>query len=141
MPTLSKLVALAAALPLAVAGAGAAAPEVSLSSSYTIGIRGFVPVICRANLQATSAATSGGVQQLGALSEFCNNAGGYRVVADYSANLAGGNLLVDGKAIPLTDAGSVVVSQSDHADIASHQIALDVPAGADGSLSFRVETL
>lgn len=140
MRTLSKLVAMGIALPFAVVSADAAAPEVGLSGSYTINIRGFVPVICRANLQASSVAATGGAQQLGSLNEFCNNASGYRVVADYSPSLAGGSLLVDGRAISLTGEGSVVVSQTDHAGIASRQVALDVPAGTDGSISFRVET-
>ena len=72
--------------------------------------------------------------------EFCNSPNGYRVVADYSASLAGASLLVDGTAVPLADGGSIVVSQSDSAAIADHSLALQLPEGGQtGNISFRIE--
>jgi len=136
----AALVALAAMLP---ATAGAMGSEITLGQSqYTIGITGFVPVICRAELGASAVPVSSGTVQLGALQEFCNSANGYRVVADYSPSLANATLLVDGAPVALSATGSSVVSQSDKASVASHQLSLELPEGtAAASLSFRIEPL
>lgn len=120
----------------------AVAPAVDMSSSYTIGIRGFVPVICRVSLDAATAATQPGVQRLGALKEFCNSPNGYRVQANYSANLAQAKLLIDGVPVPLQKDGSVVVSRSNSAAIATHTVELDLgKAVSGGSISFQIQPL
>lgn len=132
------LAGLCAAVP-----AAAFAPGVGVGSSqFTISVVGFVPVICRANVDATMVAPTAGTQQLGTLSEFCNNPNGYRVIADYSRSLDGAKLLVDGQKVVLRGTGSSVISQSDQAAIASHSLALDLPKGISaGSISFRIEPL
>ena len=112
------------------------------SSRYTIGISGFVPVICRATVNATSVAPTAGTVQLGSLNEFCNSPRGYRVHADYSASLSSAKLVVDGVEKPLGTDGTVVVSSSDHAAIVNRDVALDVPEGVQGgTISFRIEPL
>ena len=122
--------------------ATADAPGVNLSSSYTIGIRGFVPVICRAKLDATSAGTGAGVQQLGSLNEFCNSPNGYRVQASYSPNLANAKLLIDGVAVPLSGEGSVTVTSSNGPAIAKRSVELDLGEGVEGgSISFQIQPL
>ena len=123
--------------------AAAVAPGVDVGGDqFAIGVVGFVPVICRANVDASLVSPGTETTSLGSLNEFCNSPGGYRVVANYSPSLASGTLVVDGQGIALTSAGSVVVSQSDHAAIDSHELQLDLPEGvSDGSLSFRIEPL
>lgn len=136
--------ALAAACGLAFAAvpATAFAPAVQTTSSYTIGIRGFVPVICRASLNATTALVDAGVQQLGALNEFCNSPNGYKVEAHYSPNLASATLLIDGVPVTLDNGGSVVVSHSSYAAITSRSVALDLAQPVQGgSISFRIQPL
>lgn len=129
--------ALAGALVLAVP-ASAVAPGVNLGSGqFTIGLTGFVPVICRASVDATVVAPSAGTVQLGALNEFCNSPNGYVVVANYSASLGKATLLVDGKAVPLGADGTTIVTQSDTAAISTHELALQ--GASQGSLSFRIE--
>ena len=129
--------ALAGALVLAVP-ASAVAPGVNLGSGqFTIGLTGFVPVICRASVDATVVAPSAGTVQLGALNEFCNSPNGYVVVANYSASLGKATLLVDGKAMPLGADGTTIVTQSDTAAISTHELALQ--GASQGSLSFRIE--
>ena len=129
--------ALAGALVLA-APASAVAPGVNLGSGqFTIGLTGFVPVICRASVDATVIAPSAGTVQLGALNEFCNSPNGYVVVANYSASLGKATLLVDGKAVPLGADGTTIVTQSDTAAISTHELALQ--GASQGSLSFRIE--
>lgn len=126
----------AAAVP---ADAGASGLQVG-SNRYTINLEGFVPVICRATVDSAMINPTAGTTQLGSLNEFCNDAAGYSVYADYSGSLAGGNLIVDGTPVPLQSSGTSLVSSSDHAAIASHDISLELPDGVSGgSLSFRIE--
>jgi hypothetical protein len=74
------------------------------------------------------------------LKEFCNSPSGYRVVADYSPELASAKLIVDGVPVALAAEGSTVVSQSDSAAIADHSLALEMPQdGQTGTISFRIE--
>lgn len=135
----------AAALVAFATPAVAVAPGIGVGDSqFAIGVTGFVPVICRASVEAdmvTPQATGEmRTASLGTLREFCNSPTGYRVVADYSPSLESGRLVVDGQEIALTSAGSVVVSKSDQAAIASHTVELEAPEGVtQGSLSFRIE--
>lgn len=123
--------------------ATAVSPNVGLASGqFTIGISGFVPVICRTSLDASMVAPTAGTVQLGSLREFCNSPNGYRVHADYSPELARARLLVDGRPVPLGRGGTSVVSHSNRAAIDSHSLALDLPQGVSGgSISFRIEPL
>lgn len=133
--------ALAASSAIALPAA-AVSPGVDVGASrFTIGIQGFVPVICRANLDAAIVTPTTGTTQLGALKEFCNAPNGYRVVADYSPSLAGAKLYVDGNVVQLGSDGATEVSRSDVAAIGSHSLALELPQGVqDGAISFRIET-
>ena len=125
------------------APASAVAPGIGLASSqFTIELVGYVPVICRASVDASLVGTAAGSNSLGSLNEFCNSPGGYRVHADYSASLASAKLIVDGTAVALSDTGSSVISQSDSAAIDSHDLSLELPEGVEGGqLSFRIEPL
>lgn len=140
---LSKLGLVVAGLCATVAPASGFEPSVSVGGSkYTIGISGFVPVICRANVEASVIAPNAGTVSLGTLKEFCNSPAGYRVVADYSPGLADARLLVDGREVALGDAGSVTVSQSDHAAAITRAVELQLAQdGQTGSLTFRIEPL
>ena len=138
---LSKLGLVIAGLCATVAPASGFEPSVSVGGSkYTIAISGFVPVICRANVEASMIAPTAGTVSLGTLKEFCNSPAGYRVVADYSPSLANAKLLVDGQEVALDEAGSVTVSQSDQAAIINRAVELELTQeGQTGSLSFRIE--
>ncbi len=121
----------------------ASAPGVDAASSrYSITLSGFVPVICRASVDATMVDAQEGLAPLGSLNEFCNSPTGYQVYADHSPELDGASLVVDGVAMPLSDAGSTLVSQSDHAAIESRSVSLDLPEGVStGSISFRIQPI
>ena len=138
---LSKLGLVIAGLCATVAPASSFEPSVSVGrSQYSIGISGFVPVICRANVEASVIAPHAGTVSLGTLKEFCNSPSGYRVVADYSPALADAKLLVDGEEVLLDQGGSVTVSQSDQAAIINRAVELQLAQdGQTGSLSFRIE--
>lgn len=138
---LIKPVVAVAALCASALPAGAFAPSVEVGGAqFTISLVGYVPVICRANVDATSVAPVAGTTSLGMLKEFCNSPSGYRVIADYSPALAQAKLIVDGKPVPLTKDGSTVVTQSNSAQIADHALAIELPKnGQTGNISFRIE--
>lgn len=138
---LFKLGLVAAALTATIAPANSFEPSVAVGAQqFTIGVVGYVPVICRANVDASLVAPVAGTVSLGTLNEFCNSPTGYRVVADYSSALVGSKLVIDGIETPLNEGGSVVISGSDQANIASRAVALQLAKdGQAGSLSFRIE--
>lgn len=137
----TKTALVAAGLCATIAPAGAFAPSVDVGSAqFTIGIVGYVPVICRANVDASMIAPVAGTTSLGTLREFCNSPSGYRVIANYSPELAQAKLIIDGKPVPLHKDGSTVISQSNTAAIADHSLALELPKnGTVGNISFRIE--
>jgi hypothetical protein len=124
---------------LALAGsASATAP----SSNYTLRITGYVPVICNATLDASIVPVNGGQVSLGQLNEFCNSPNGYNVYVDASPTLADASLVIDGTVVDIADEGSTLISSSTHADIASRNVALNLPETADaGTLSVRIVAL
>ena len=127
------------AIALLAAAATAAPAFAENVAQYRIGIEGYVPLICRASVDAPTVPTAAGESKLGQLNEFCNNSAGYKVYADYSPELANAVLLVDGKAVSLSESGTALVSQSEGAAIASHDLALSLPQGVSGgTLSFRI---
>lgn len=138
---LNKIALAAAGLIASVAPAGAFAPSVDVGSAqFRIDVVGYVPVICRANVEASMVSPVAGTTSLGMLKEFCNSPTGYRVIADYSPSLAQAKLIVDGKPVPLTKDGSTVVTQSNSAAIVDHTLALELPKnGQVGNISFRIE--
>ena len=139
-------------LPLAilVAAAAGSAPALGVApglpvdgASTTIGIHGYVPVICHARVSADSAPVEAGTASLGQLREFCNNPRGYRVLADYSPSLAHAKILVDGVPVPLQKDGTTVISRSNRAAMDTRNLALELPKRVEGggSISFRIEPL
>lgn len=125
------------------APAVAIAPGVEIASSrFSIGLVGYVPVICRATVEANMVGTQEGVASLGSLNEFCNSPTGYKVYADHSSSLADANLVVDGHKVPLDGTGSTLISSSEGAAIESRDLSLELPENVEGgSLSFRIEAL
>lgn len=140
---IKAIVAGATGLAVALGATAAFAAPQTGSSQMSFDIVAKVPVICRAQMIGTPSATTASTYRLGALSEFCNNAGGYRVIAEYSPSLANAKLMVDGKPVPLNKSGSAVVSQSSRAAIASRDVTLELAKGGapDGQISFRIEPL
>jgi hypothetical protein len=98
------LAALVAALPLTAARAG--------EQTARIELRGYVPVICRADFESAPFVGPDKKVQLGALHEFCNAGSGYRVVVEYQPGADPGILLVDGRPVFLGSSGSTVIQQA-----------------------------
>jgi hypothetical protein len=134
----------AAALSSFVAvNASAISPALNVGSGrFTLTITGFVPVICRANVGATSVPAAAGEVSLGTLEEFCNNPNGYEIYADHSAALAEGSLIVAGQKVELSDSGSTLIRKTDRAGIANSGVTLEVPQGVSSAqISFRIVPL
>jgi hypothetical protein len=130
-------VAAALATALSVSGANASQP-----AGFELRIHGYVPVICRATVETVVSTPRRGVVQLGLLKEFCNSANGYEVWVDYSPQLSGSLLMVDGRAVRLAGSHSVRISQSSHAAMQSRDLVLNLQGQRpEGSLSFRVVPL
>ena len=137
---IAKIAAVAAsAVLLAMAPASYAQGD---AGQYRIGVAGHVPVICRVSVDANQLAPNAGTTSLGNLNEFCNNARGYQVVADYSPVMAGGSLVVDGVEIPLNSNGTVTVSRSATAASTHRKVELKLAgSGQPGALTFRIMPL
>lgn len=124
------------------AGGAVSSPAFNTKTSFSLQLRGFVPVICRATVDATNVAPQEGLVDVGTLSEFCNSPTGYQVWADYSPSLAGASVVLDGESVALSDSGSTMLSATDHAGIKSRDMALELPSDTvAGSLSIRVVAL
>jgi hypothetical protein len=120
----------------------ASSGEPTDSANYTIGITGFVPVICRASVDETIVRGAAGKTSLGNLNEFCNSPNGYQVFVEGSPELANATIVVDGNRVPLAATGPTLISSSNGPSIVSHRLVLQTPSGnAGGSLSIRVVAL
>lgn len=130
----------AALSSFAAVNASAVNPALDVGSGrYVLGITGFVPVICRASVDATAVPVTAGEVSLGTLSEFCNSPNGYEIYADHSAALAGGSIMVAGQKVSLSETGSTRIRMSDHAAIQSNGVSLEVPEGvATAQIAFRI---
>lgn len=137
--------ALVAAALSSFAAVNASAGDTGLdigSSRYTLSITGFVPVVCRATVDATSVPAVAGEVSLGTLNEFCNSPNGYAIYADHSAALAGGSIVVGGQKIQLSETGSTRIRMSGHAAIQNNGVSLEVPEGVTSAqIAFRIVPL
>jgi hypothetical protein len=103
----------------------------------TFEVSGFVPVICRANLNSAIVPVTDGEAPLGTLNEFCNSPAGYEIFVESSSELDGAMLLVDGREVPLSGSRPALIVSSKGPAIAARDIRL-ASAGQGGSLNFRI---
>jgi hypothetical protein len=112
------------------------------AATYTIELRGYVPVVCRVSMDQTLIQPIDKHAQipLGTLHEFCNSPNGYEVWVDHAPGLQTAAFYVDGKRVPFSPHGSTLVSDSRNAAIRNHELALDTGKnGAEpASLSLRI---
>lgn len=118
----------------------ASSGEPAGSASYSIGITGYVPVICRAEFNSSVVPTNPGATSLGHLQQFCNSPNGYQIFVDSSPELANATLMVGGRKVTLSGSGSTLVTASQGPAITSDNVVLQ-SHGASGSLSFRIVAL
>ncbi|WP_156389441.1 hypothetical protein [Brevundimonas sp. Root1423] len=115
---------------------------VGVSDEYTLAIRGYVPVICRASVEANNVVPVRGQASLGRLREFCNSPNGYEVWLDHTPGLAGAAMVVDGERVEFSPGSATLLSKSTHAAVASRNLAMEMPRdGMAGHMSIRVVAL
>jgi hypothetical protein len=108
------------------AGVPAQAGNGSNSSSITIGIHAFVPVICHVELNGSPGMPgSDGIVPLGMADEFCNAPQGYRVLIQHPAGLVDAAVYRNGVRIPLSPAGETVLTDSSQPALQQLALALD----------------
>lgn len=129
----SKLVSLGAAACVLASPAAAA--------TYGVKLQGFVPVTCNVSTQNAVVNVNADMVEIGQVREFCNNAAGYTVHLDYNQSMTGAKLLVGGREIDLTDAGTVAFASEANAAIKTRDLSLDL-AGVESldnlQISFRI---
>ena len=112
------------------------------SSSTTIRIQAFVPVLCHVRLDTSvGVPDDNGVASLGTAKEFCNASRGYRVIVQHPTNLQGAALISDGQRIPLSATGETIITDASHAAIRSVSLAADLGDVPERfrSISIRIE--
>lgn len=129
-----KALAGAAALLAIVSGATATS-----AASWTIELHGTVPLICHADLSQQVAPSTGGVVNLGALKELCNDGMGFHVYANTPAG-TGGAFLVDGRTVPVSASGQTEIDAQNSASIATLQLAYD-PQGGQAPTSMNISVV
>ena len=138
---MSRSLSVLLAIALTGGAATIAQAEAPASASFSIGITGYVPVTCRASLDATVVPASAGETSLGQLREFCNSPNGYQIFVDSSPELANATLVIGGRTVELSDSGSTLVSFSGGPAITANDVVLQNADGGPGTLSFRIVAL
>jgi hypothetical protein len=114
------------AATLAVASAATA----TSAATWTIELRGTVPLVCHADLpQSVAPVTTGAIVSLGQLNELCNDGNGFHVYANTPAG-TGGAFVVDGRTVPVSASGQTEIDSSMSAVVTSKQLAYDPQGGA-----------
>ncbi|WP_156400572.1 hypothetical protein [Caulobacter sp. Root655] len=133
---------LAAAAFLGLATSAVAAPNDAAPNNYELRLEGHVPVICRVDLENSSASASQATE-LGRMTEFCNSAAGYEVWLSHAQGLHDAAIYVDGQRIALSSTGVTLISRSATAASQAHMVRLDpgADAGQIGDLSLRIAAL
>ncbi|HWE48089.1 MAG TPA: hypothetical protein VG407_18880 [Caulobacteraceae bacterium] len=130
MKTLTKCVSAAAALAVGVGAASTAGG--AGAATWTIQLRGTVPLICNAALNSQGNPNSGNGNQkklhLGQLTELCNNGNGYTVYATTPAGVTG-DFVVDSKTIPVQSSGVTAIDMSSTAAVEKREVFFEPQGG------------
>jgi hypothetical protein len=140
MKTLTKYASAAAALAVGLGVAGTAGG--AGAATWTIQLRGVVPVICNVNLSAQGNPNNGGGNQkkihLGQLSELCNNGNGYTVYATTPAGVSG-DFVVGNQTVPVQSSGVTAIDSSATAAAVKQELFFEPQGGqAPATISLSV---
>lgn len=92
-------------------------------ANRSITLRGYVPLVCRAEYVPAIAFQTDGVVALGSVREFCNAGRGYRVVVEFTPTEDPGSLILNGEEVALDQSGSMVVAEVGGPSILSRDLA------------------
>lgn len=140
--------AIASLAVLATVGTAFAADPGSISnrSSYTVEIRGWVPVICQATFQATNVqrVSNTGPINVGGVSVFCNDPRGFQLFVDHAPGVRNGFVIVDRvgqpqQRLPMGLNGSTLIASSETAARGIYNVSLDLEdASRISTMSLRM---
>ena len=121
------------ALPLVVlALAAAPASAADAGGGLVLGLRGHVPVVCRAQVEWAPAAPEA-ASRAGTLAAFCNSGEGYEIWADHAPGSQQATVLVDGRAVSLSSEGATRLLEASGPASTRHEVKL-----ASGETAFTV---
>jgi hypothetical protein len=118
------------------------AASAETAGTATFSLRLTVPLVCTVNHQSAISASGSGYR-LGALREFCNAPGGYRLVVNYApGSMKGAVVAVGEERVVLDGSGRAVVSQQAGPRVRDREIYAEPgAAGFDTDrLEFNLET-
>lgn len=106
----------------------------------TFRLSAVVSTVCNVSFTGTAAQT-GDLIDLGQFAELCNDRHGFRITMSHGAELAGAELMVDGRAIPLSASGqTVIVDENQPMErVQSVQLRVNGTLAETPSISFRIE--
>lgn len=129
---------LIAALIVAASAAPASAANLERESFRLSAI---VPTVCNVSFGGTVNAAGNDVIDLGNVSELCNDRHGFRITMSHGAELQGAQLIVDGRAIDLSNSGQTVIVDENQPmqRVQSLQLRVDGAVTQMPNLFFRIE--
>lgn len=130
---------IAIGLTVLIATATGAYASANTQADYQIGISGFVPLNCHADVTGTPAKPSSGLVDLGTLRKSCNNSAGYQVWVDSAPGISNAAFYIDGRRVALSSTGSTMISSSSTA--ATRLRRLQLAGNGLQAISIRVVAL
>ena len=140
MKTLTKCASAAAALAVGLGVAGSAGG--AGAATWTIQLRGVVPLVCNVDLNSQGNPNNGNGNQkkihLGQLSELCNNGNGYTVYATTPAGVTG-DFVVGNQTVPVQSSGVTPIDSSATAAVTKQELFFEPQGGpAPATISLSV---
>jgi hypothetical protein len=104
-------------------------------------LSGIVHTICRLEFSGYGTPQDEGLIDFGAFTQLCNARSGYRVTMQHPANMTGAVLMIDGRAVPLSNGTETVIADENHAAFRTSNAQLDVRGVTVPltNLSFRID--
>lgn len=91
--------------------AGGVQSAAASAAASRIELHGFVPVICRYEVNSSVVSVQDGTADFGPVQQFCNSGRGYVFTVQHDPNFHG-LFVVDGHAVPASPSGLTVLEQS-----------------------------
>lgn len=97
------------------------------------------PTVCNLKM-ASFPQSEGGMVSFGSVTEFCNSSAGYELVAEFNDFVPSGEFLIDGQAVPVTGARTILAVSSD-AGIRQRQVLYSGPDSATTEVAFQLRVV
>ena len=139
MKTLTKYASALAAVAVGLGAAGTAGG--AGAATWTIQLRGVVPLICNVDLNSQGNPNNGNGNQkklhLGQLNELCNNGNGYTVYATTPVGVTG-DFVVGGQTVPVQSSGVTAIDTSATAAVTKQELFFETNGAAPATISLSI---